>query len=146
MNHLRLAGALAAVILLPTVAEAQTTITACYVPNSGSVYRINAPGAPNSCKTNHVQFSWQTDLTIGYAVRTGIPLAYQVWPDQTQSFYAPCDEGEVAVGGGFSSGGPALVVYDGPYQDNSGWYVTLKNPGGPPFYVTARAICLALPN
>lgn len=31
---------------------------ACYHPSSGTVYRIKAPGAPDACKENDVEFSW----------------------------------------------------------------------------------------
>jgi hypothetical protein len=146
MNRISVAALLGILAIAPSAAQAQTTITACYVPKTGSIYRIKAPDSPDNCKASHVEFSWETDVTVGYGVRTGIPLTQQLWPDETESFHAPCQDGEVAVGGGFSAGGPALVIYDGPYPDNTGWYVTLKNPGVPPYYVTARAICLALPN
>ena len=40
-------------------AVAQTVLRACFVPNTGVVYRIAAPGAPDSCRsTRHVEFSW----------------------------------------------------------------------------------------
>lgn len=151
MNRIRIAAALAALALIPAAAQAQATITACYVPNSGSVYRIKAAGAPSTCKQNHVEFSWETDVTVGYAARDGVPFTQQVWPNSSQSYFAHCAEGEVPVGGGFSAGGPALVLFSGPYQDATGayvgWKVTLFNPeGGFPFYATARVTCLALPN
>lgn len=43
----------------PLGAHAQSVLSACYVPKSGTLYRIDAPGAPPSCaKANHVAFSW----------------------------------------------------------------------------------------
>ncbi|HJS46535.1 MAG TPA: hypothetical protein VJ773_00975 [Gemmatimonadales bacterium] len=151
MTPIRIAALLAALSLIPAAAQAQT-ITACYVPKTGSVYRIQAEGAPSACKVNHVAFTWETDVTVGWAERSGVPLTQQVWPNTSQSFFAPCNEGEVPVGGGFSAGGPALVLFDGPYGAPDaggpvGWKVTLFNPeGGFPFYATARVTCLALPN
>mgnify|MGYP002778340353 FL=1 len=61
-----LAGAGAAA-LLPAAARAQdstarpapTTIEACYVPASGTMYRVRAPGAPAACtQPSHVAFRW----------------------------------------------------------------------------------------
>lgn len=56
--------ALAAVLLLAasrTEAHAQDPtepMYACYVPNSGTVYRIKAPGLPDECKAKHIEFSF----------------------------------------------------------------------------------------
>jgi hypothetical protein len=47
--------------LLPTGAQAQAseTLHACFVPGSGTVYRIAAPGLPAEClASEHVRFSW----------------------------------------------------------------------------------------
>ena len=44
MTRIRFAALLAALALVPAAAEAQSTITACYVPKTGSVYRIEAIG------------------------------------------------------------------------------------------------------
>lgn len=42
----------------PQQGLAQTTLRACYT-NTGVVYRIDAPGAPDACRNdNHVEFSW----------------------------------------------------------------------------------------
>lgn len=147
MHPIRVAAVLGMLALLPAAAEAQTTITACYVPNSGSVYRIKAAGTPSSCKQNHVQFSWETDVAVDYNIRPGIPNGQPFAPDQTMTFTAHCQGGEVAVGGGFSVGGPVLMVAEGPIPGNQGWSVTLRNPGPIPYFtVGVRAICLALPS
>ena len=46
------------VILSPSAVEAQL-IHACYVPASGTVYRIKAEGAKDACTgKKHVEFSW----------------------------------------------------------------------------------------
>lgn len=59
-----LAGTLMAV---PAAAQTPAVFTACYVPSSGTVYRIDkpsgsAPGSPNTCGTSKrsvdVEFSW----------------------------------------------------------------------------------------
>jgi hypothetical protein len=146
MSLLRNGALLAVLALMPAAAQAQTTITACYVPNSGSVYRIKASGTPSACKNNHVEFSWEAGISIGYFVRQGLPGTQLHQVSQTVSYYADCGEGEVAVGGGFNAGGPAQVLSDGPYPDGTGWKVTILNPGPFPFFASARATCLALPN
>src|ERR1035437_5065079 len=54
---------LAAQSCLTSAAEAQTptnaVIVACYVPASGTVYRIGVQGLPADClSADHVKFSW----------------------------------------------------------------------------------------
>ena len=57
------AAALAA--LLPARAAAQTVFEACYVPHSGTIYRIKAPNTPAACeRPSHVAFRW-TDAAGG---------------------------------------------------------------------------------
>ncbi|MFL5383998.1 MAG: tail fiber domain-containing protein [Longimicrobiaceae bacterium] len=54
-----LAGAAAALWAAPAAAQTSTVIYACYVPATGTVYRIKATGLDDSCKSQqHVQFSW----------------------------------------------------------------------------------------
>jgi hypothetical protein len=60
-----IAGAILALLgllaLQPTaaVAQAPDTLVACYVPASGTVYRIAAPGLPSDClAAEHARFSW----------------------------------------------------------------------------------------
>lgn len=51
-----------AAALVPSALSAQSssaTYSACYVPRSGTVYRIKAPNTPSACtKKDHVEFSW----------------------------------------------------------------------------------------
>jgi hypothetical protein len=75
------AGALGAA--LPGAAEAKPasndeTIYACFVPASGTLYRIRAPGVPNSpqnCNGNHIDVSWNVNGQMGPAGQN----AYQLW-------------------------------------------------------------------
>jgi hypothetical protein len=47
-------------------AQASETLHACFVPGSGTVYRIAAPGLPAEClASEHVRFSWSTLGTAG---------------------------------------------------------------------------------
>ncbi len=53
------AAALAATFGAAPSAGAQTVFHACYVPASGTVYRIKAPSTPQNClQPTHVAFSW----------------------------------------------------------------------------------------
>src|SRR5690242_806111 len=62
------AGVLAflGVVFAPALALAQApapsdTVYACYVPATGTVYRIKVTGLPNACVANtHIEFSWLT--------------------------------------------------------------------------------------
>lgn len=48
-------------IAIPTVSEAQApgVVYSCYVPKTGTVYRIKASDTPAACvKPDHVEFSW----------------------------------------------------------------------------------------
>ncbi|MFL5383997.1 MAG: tail fiber domain-containing protein [Longimicrobiaceae bacterium] len=51
-----LAGALAALWAAPAAAQTSTVLYACYVPSTGTVYRIKTGGLDNSCKNNHVEY------------------------------------------------------------------------------------------
>jgi len=48
-----------AAALAPSQASAQTTFTACRVPDVGAIYMIGVAGAPTEClDASHVEFSW----------------------------------------------------------------------------------------
>jgi hypothetical protein len=59
----------------PAGARAQTadTIRACYVPASGTIYRVKAPGVASGCLAPaHVEFSWTTGTGgVGTAAKGG---------------------------------------------------------------------------
>ncbi|HEU0301490.1 MAG TPA: tail fiber domain-containing protein [Longimicrobium sp.] len=62
------AAVLALLVFAPAPAQAQTVIYACYVPSTGTVYRIKEPGIRQSCQTaNHVEFSWNEEGPAGPA-------------------------------------------------------------------------------
>ena len=71
----RAVGALcliAAATCLTSAAKAQTPVntvlTACYVPASGTVYRVGAQGLPGDCfSPTHVRFSWNSQGIQGNA-------------------------------------------------------------------------------
>lgn len=67
-----LAASVLALALTATPAQAQTVFHACYVPASGTVYRIKAPNTPANClQPTHVAFSW-TDGAGGGAPGGGV--------------------------------------------------------------------------
>src|SRR5438477_10277487 len=75
----RFAGffALAVIVFSPAVSRAQSvsptdTIRACYVPATGTVYRIKTSGAPGSCQaSSHIEFWWVGQGTPGATGPTG---------------------------------------------------------------------------
>ena len=79
---MRLTTAIALATLAPAVLSAQTqvqseasitstTIEACYVKSSGTVYRINATNTPTKCSTNGTGFSWNSQGPQGPAGPAG---------------------------------------------------------------------------
>lgn len=54
-----------------------------------------------------------------------------------------CPEGKVAVGGGYASGNPRLLVYqDTPSSLSNGWLVTADNPTEFPTRIVIRVVCI----
>jgi hypothetical protein len=141
MHRIRFAALLAALALIPAAAHAQSTITACYVPKTGSVYRIQAAGAPEACKTNHVEFSWESSGTV-FTRRVG--TGEVVTPNSFEQFTAACEAGESVVGGGWATN-PNLSVsvsaslpVQPPAQE---WFVDLRNLSSIDVTAWAYAIC-----
>ena len=115
--------------LTTTSAAAQATVSGCYVPNSGTVYRIKATGLPDACRSkNHVEFTWSLQGPPGATGQTGATgpagppgptgpaggltaTAVQVVSVGTESVpsgqiasaTAECPTGTVATGGGAST-------------------------------------------
>lgn len=56
-----------------TRAPAQTVLYACYVPNTGTVYRIKTTNTSETCKSNvHVEFSWTDAVGADHGALTGL--------------------------------------------------------------------------
>ena len=150
MSRIRIAAVLAALALAPAAAHAQSTITACYVPKTGSVYRIQAPGAPEACKNGHTEFSWETAGAglPGYQIRSSTPAAHDA--GFSAGHHVACQAGEVPVGGGYfinptstfgvavTSSGPTTVAGSGL----KGWAVSVANSSAVQLGVTVYAICV----
>jgi hypothetical protein len=55
-------GCAALPVAAPLLAQTPTVLSACYVPKSGTVYRVGAANAPAACvKQDHVPFSWNEE-------------------------------------------------------------------------------------
>jgi hypothetical protein len=160
------AAAILATVITTTVAEAQTTMYACYVKNTGTVYRIKTAGTPTKCSSNHTEFSWNLEGQVGPqgpqgpAGPSGITGVRQVFQTSTVGVNEPgvwviwCDEGETVTGGGFNvynppstgievlGNGPLMV--QNPESIEYGFRVHIKNHSAAPVQVTASAICMKL--
>jgi hypothetical protein len=61
---------------IPSAARAQQaaaddTIRACYVPASGTIYRIGVAGSPTACHGNHIEMKWNVAGPAGAKGDTG---------------------------------------------------------------------------
>jgi hypothetical protein len=144
MNLNHVAAALAALMILPAVAQAQTTITACYVPKTGTVYRIKVEGSPAKCSPNHAEFSWTTSSSGGgmvFTKRLSDPMV--VAPGQFGQILVSCEAGETVVGGGFHNEPNLLasVAASKPMYESEAWFVDVRNTGGIDFTLYGHAIC-----
>ncbi len=146
MSRIRIAALLAAIALIPAAAEAQSTITACYVPKTGSVYRIEATGAPEQCKSGHVEFSWTTGGPT-WGNHTIVQTLINIPAGQSMDAVVSCPAGRVLVNGGYlvSSGYLVTVRRSSPYGQwpNIQWVVTARNDGAELGLVYAYAQCAA---
>jgi hypothetical protein len=122
----------------PTALHAQTAppkvFYACYVPSSGTVYRIKETDLKQECaKATHVQFSW-TDGTSTPGFSKGITVISSqavVAPTSQTIAYATCPAGSHLVGGGhritsFSLPLP-IVTRSSPDDTDTGWAVNIWN-------------------
>ncbi len=99
--------------LLPSAVEGQSApqtepkiIRACYVPASGTVYRIKEPGSPQNCNSSqHVEFSWNEQGIRGETGPQG-PVGPQgeIGPVGNQGETGP--QGPVGPQGEIGPGGP----------------------------------------
>lgn len=144
MNRIHFAGALVALALIPAAAQAQTTMTACYVPKSGTVYRIKVEGTPTKCSQNHVEFTWESGSSGGgmtFTKRLSEPVV--VTPGSFGQILVNCEAGETVVGGGFHNepNMPASVAASKPMYESEAWFVDVRNIGSIDFTLYGHAIC-----
>ena len=143
MNRIHLASALAAVALIPGALQAQT-ITACYVPKTGSVYRIQAAGAPAACKsTSHVEFSWDAGQSLPTAPQEVVKLSL-IQPGDDAFVTAACPAGTEAFSGAFRLIPPAtdvVFLLSSKSTVPVGWVVRVRNEGTIAAEIAAHAFC-----
>ena len=163
MTATRIAAAFALVALLPSVARAQT-LTACYVPKSGTVYRIKVDGAPTKCAQNHVEFTWSATGTpgpqgpqgetgpqgpAGPAGNTGLEIVQraqrEIDPGQSQTVDVTCPTGgKVAIGGGFAMGGGSngINVHSSEPLADGSWRFYVSNSAATSLQFRAYVLCI----
>jgi hypothetical protein len=121
-------------------------IYACYVPASGTVYRIKTPGGPQACHDSHTEFSWNAEGPQGPAGPEGPAgpagiSGYQIVEEEWSQFPHTvvfndinCPVGKKVLGGGFSGAllvGPSTVEWNirhsRPSADGTAWTVAIQN-------------------
>ena len=161
---------------IATEASAQTTLYACFVKNTGTVYRIKTAGTPTKCGTNHTEFSWNEEGQAGPQGPQGPqgaegpqgPAGPDGWPGIDLSMYqatsvpgnvtvtAMCKAGQVLLSGGFWMPNAASIAEVGasaswPYyvdgaEPQYGWQVTFKNISNSMYTVRVYAWCRTAAN
>ena len=99
---------LALCLLTPTLTEAQSELFACYVPQSGIVYRVNGPNTSgenpdlkDSCTgSKHVLFSWSAAGQGGGGSGWELITATVTIPGGINFASLSCPSGKFAVNGG----------------------------------------------
>lgn len=162
-----LLGAAGAAWVLPAAAQ---SIRACYVPGSGTVYRVGAPGAPDACTAGaHVEFAWEATGVggpsgpVGATGPTG-PVGpqgpagadgvsgYEVVSSSgtlpgggTLTLQMDCPAGKAVLGGGFTYSFANTLALKASYPTASGgvssWVVVLQNSILTDVPVSAYATC-----
>jgi hypothetical protein len=154
--------------LTTTSASAQATLTGCYVPNSGTVYRIKAEGLPDACRgKSHVEFTWSLQGPQGPAGPAGptgpqgptgpagglARSAMQIVVKTVSAgagggvagAIAECPAGTVATGGGGSTPNVQVrLVNSRPTNTNgvpTGWEATMQNATDVIQLVSVYAVC-----
>jgi len=148
-------GAGVAMVSLTTSdVSAQGTLTGCYVPTSGTVYRIKAAGLPDACRSkNHIEFTWSLQGPQGPAgpagptgpqgptgpagglARSAMQVAVKTLNapvNQVLSAFVDCPAGTVATGGGATTPNVQVrLVNSAPRVTNgvpTGWEAAMHNP------------------
>ncbi|HJS46534.1 MAG TPA: hypothetical protein VJ773_00970 [Gemmatimonadales bacterium] len=150
MNRIRIAALLAALVLMPAAAQAQT-FSACYVPKTGSVYRIKVDAAPQKCGQNHVEFTWEAGGTASAPVYfpTTHGNAFFVPPGETAELTMSCPvASDHLVLGGYIKHGPDAhlvdILADAPDGVADTWIFRAHNHGTEPSQVGTFIRCFHL--
>jgi len=148
MQRLTLSRLVAAAVLSAVAAivpsrdaQAQTTTTpkvfyACYVPSSGTTYRIKEVDLKQECsKSTHVQFSWTDGNRSAVSQFFNVFSEIQTVAPATQTVVSQqCPAGSQVVSGGHRfllKGLPdfPFVTKSAVSDEGNGWSVLVANPG-----------------
>ena len=128
-------------------AQTETKLYACYVPLTGTVYRIRETNLKQTCTTGHVEFNWNAEGAQGPQGIQGVPGpqgppgpagaggaliagleivqanfgGFFVTPTRTGTVTCPANK--VVIGGGFSPfsfSSPYVVRASFPFRNPSG--------------------------
>ena len=165
-------AAMTLVSLTATTAAAQATLTGCYVPNSGTVYRIKGAGLPNACHSkNHVEFTWSLQGPPGptgpagptgaqgpVGPAGGLPAAgieykgasgSDIPAGSIGSVTVDCSTGKVPIGGGYENHNTPMVRVFQSSPDLSlsggpptGWRVSFQNQSTIASSIFAWVVCV----
>ena len=148
-----LAAVAAATAAAPAALRAQAPTApkvfyACYVPSSGTIYRIREVDLKQECaKTTHVQFSW-TDgaqaLTKAFTVKSAYKhVAAHSYGDTM----ATCPAGTLVTGGGYElvylpgNDVAPIVWHNEPLDAQNGWKIGFQNSSDTELHFLAYVRC-----
>ena len=80
-------------------ADLPSTITACYVPKKGTIYRIKTADTLQECEKSDIQFSWQAAPVRAIAGMTFYGQAVTIPSDGRYTVF--CPEGNAAINFGW---------------------------------------------
>ena len=144
LNVLVLALGVPAVVMAAKTRAEPEVYYACYVPGSGTIYRIKAPGLPDACTgSKHVEFSWSSQPEPGGLAGVEIVRMNALIPPGLQTTVnAVCPPGKVVTGGGFVHGSAHSmhVIHSYPAAADT-WRVSLINDNTVDLSAAAFAVC-----
>lgn len=136
-------------------AAAQDLIHACYVPNSGTIYRVMTDDTKAECAPKHVEFQWNEQGPQGMSGWERVSTdCTTVPPGGTSGSAVSCPAGKNVLGGGpvfytdNTCSEPHLslatsarfVTHSGPASDTQ-WSVGVFNGTQITVFVRFHAIC-----
>jgi hypothetical protein len=142
-------AAFAFLLIAPGTVQAQAQFHACYMPSSGVVYRIKAPGLKDKCQTPAPGSSGGfTDLEIVYGTPSICSPGWLGGPGLACGAAVICPDGKLPIAGGYATGAGfgshsldvVYVLVSEPFvSDNGidrGWMIqvvhtTLQSDGTP---------------
>lgn len=141
-----------AALAAPAALRAQSTTPkvfyACYVPSSGTTYRIKEADLKQECsKPTHAQFSW-TDGTSapGFSsIQTVYSEEKTVAPGTTGVAEADCPAGYKVIGGSFYIGNTGNMQFysSNPNAAGTSWVVFIKSTD-PSVTISFHAIAMCV--